>query len=157
MGSKDLKELNDDSSCPCTYRQQVGGLPDWRAALSKRPAGGPSGVGRIRRDHELESVSRDCQDGQRLWWGCSSKACSAWSFLQVASGWTLQQLPNTHGQQKMEPGPFVVVYGCRVKHSRHKLYNINEMFRLGRGKSFFSTRTVPQVAQWFSIPGESTG
>lgn len=44
--------------------------------------------------------------------------------------------------EKMEPGPFVVVYGSRVKHNRHKLHNINEMFRLDRGKNFFSTRTV---------------
>lgn len=44
--------------------------------------------------------------------------------------------------EKMEPGPFVVVYSSRVKHNRHKLHNINKVFKLDIRKSFFSTRTI---------------
>lgn len=141
--------MTNVNSCPCkgrtacTYRQQWdngGELPHWRAALSKRPA-----IKTTCRGSQWTLSWRESAETTKVVRGSGEAVALRFVLPGVFPSW-LQGGPYSSSpiamgsSEKMEPGPFV--YGSRVKHNKHKLHNINEMFKLDIRKSFFSTRTV---------------
>lgn len=123
-GPEIFQNLTMTNSCPskgrtpCTYRQQHGGLPDWRAALQKRPAGGSQWTISWK-----ESAGTTIKVVRGSGEALALRLVLPGFFSRWLQGGPYSSSPIPMGSPEKEPGPFVVVYGSRVKHNRHKLHN----------------------------------
>lgn len=123
-------------------------MPDWRAALQKRPAGGSQWTISWK-----ESAGTTIKVVRGSGEALALRLVLPGFFSRWLQGGPYSSSPIPMGSPEKEPGPFVVVYGSRVKHNRHKLHNITKTFKLDVRKSFFSTRTVSATGctMWLCI------